>query len=654
MPPFWKRKDSKAKQNLRLSYDPPDEKMNNVGSKSGVLPSTPDAEERPRLIVGIDFGTTYSGVSFAYIKSGKNPEDVEIRQIHNWPRSGNQGFHGRKVPSEIGLSRHNGGPVEDWGFQIPDDCDIFRWMKILLEPSGVSQSYLESPSVQETMLLLGRHGLTPVELVSRYLKLIWECAIKEIISQKTKPLFDNSEKTVVLSVPGGWSEQATQNTYDAAVAAFQGQGIDCKRNLKLINEPAAAAIYVLNKEKKEQLGLINKDDCIIVCDAGGGTADVVTYQIAEIDPHLVLKEKVAPKGSLCGSVYLDKGFEAILPLKLGMPRGGNRDEAVENARKILTKHFNEKLKIEFDEEDRSRVFSVPIYPEIRDPDQPENMTRKIKFSYDTIRTIFDPICCQIAGLIHDQIGGLRRLGLRDQLKGVILVGGLGRSKYLRSFLEKSLGVHNLRTIGEEEGLASVTKGAVLAEAIGIPSVFSIFVARHNIGIRTSTRLTDIPSENHKRIAEYRFIESTTGEDSVRTVTWVVMKGSEIRNNTTKDIGFSYRLTRSSFDSMDPDTSIPCELVLCDEETPPGYPVEGKVRKFVKVEFRVNKKYIKQSPLCKMLPKRGDTQSHYYEFAFKLAVKWGLSNLEFSFKIDGNVVVEQPSNVSYGEEGGIHY
>ncbi|RVD87870.1 uncharacterized protein DFL_002074 [Arthrobotrys flagrans] len=633
---FFKRKD-KAAEPSSANDSSPSQSTNGITHSSSHDAAGGPRRHRPRprvdgsnshrLVIGIDFGTTYSGVSYALIHPGKPPEDVKIKQVilDTLDR-----FCGGKVPSKVGLERGGDWPSNQygsqfdgnihWGFDIPDNCDVFQWMKILLEPFGTSPNYQDSPNVKATKELLNQYGLTAVEIVSEYLKLIWEKAKEEIISDCTRRIFDAAEKTVVLSVPAGWSEKATQNTYDAAAAAFRDQEIDCKNNLKLINEPAAAAIHVLTQEKKDNPELIKQDDCVIVCDAGGGTVDVVTFQVTKMDPHLVLEEIVAPKGELCGSIYLEKGFEQILSARIGQRGTGPCNEAVENARKIVTKEFADKLKIQFDMEPR-RIFTIPFYPPIEDPNQPGTEISDLRFAYDTFQGIFDPICHKIYLLIQSQIEKLEERNLKHKLKAVVLVGGLGNSKYLRHFLKGQLaekGSAELKTMGNGEGLASVAKGAVLAEAIGITRIFNVFVARHNIGVEAYQDYS--PRIHDKR---YRFVHETTGEDVVNTVRWIVDMGSPIRTNQTKEIGFIYTMDRHILDSENLRISVIPRLVLCDEGRP-MHPVTG-VRKFVSVEFNVDKRHILQSPSLKTLTKKNGTTWYY-----------------------GKVVTDQPLTVSYYE------
>ena len=63
-----------------------------------------------RIVVGVDFGTTYTGVAWA---STSNPKELEI--IKNWPTTGQ--LVGSQAPSEISYDNddvHN----FSWGYNI--------------------------------------------------------------------------------------------------------------------------------------------------------------------------------------------------------------------------------------------------------------------------------------------------------------------------------------------------------------------------------------------------------------------------------------------------------------------------------------------------------------------------------------------------------
>lgn len=54
----------------------------------------------------------------------------------------------------------------------------------------------------------------------------------------------------------------------------------------------------------------------MVCDAGGGTVDLISYKVESLSP-LKVRECVMGDGDLCGSVFLDMAFENHIRMLVG-------------------------------------------------------------------------------------------------------------------------------------------------------------------------------------------------------------------------------------------------------------------------------------------------------------------------------------------------
>ncbi len=82
-----------------------------------------------RIVVGIDFGTTYTAVAWA---EASNPNQIEI--IKNWPTSGQ--LVGPQVPSEIAYSEEDRN-VFSWGYNInPDRRKVNKMIFFCVHPWG--------------------------------------------------------------------------------------------------------------------------------------------------------------------------------------------------------------------------------------------------------------------------------------------------------------------------------------------------------------------------------------------------------------------------------------------------------------------------------------------------------------------------------------
>jgi uncharacterized protein YxjI len=64
-------------------------------------------------------------------------------------------------------------------------------------------------------------------------------------------------------------------------------------SVKLIKEPEAAALFTLHHMGDKGLKI---GDAFVICDAGGGTVDLISYEIVSLKPFEI-KELVAATGT---------------------------------------------------------------------------------------------------------------------------------------------------------------------------------------------------------------------------------------------------------------------------------------------------------------------------------------------------------------------
>jgi hypothetical protein len=146
-----------------------------------------------------------------------------------------------------------------------------------------------------------------------------------------------------LTVPAMWSDKAKNVMRQAATKAGLVTENDPQDRLLLISEPEAAALYC--ERMCEQVNLV-KGDRMIICDAGGGTVDLITFEIVNENKNSTnrLKEVTKGMGESCGSVFLDHKFMALMTKKLG----GNTDNLPGVALNNLLDQFIDNIKPEFD------------------------------------------------------------------------------------------------------------------------------------------------------------------------------------------------------------------------------------------------------------------------------------------------------------------
>ncbi len=92
-----------------------------------------------------------------------------------------------------------------------------------------------------------------------------------------------------------------------ACALKAGMGQDDR--LQIVSEPEAAATYALEALDSHNMKI---GDTFVLCDASGGTVDLISYTMSALKPILKLDEAAPGTGGLCGSTYLNSIFEQYL------------------------------------------------------------------------------------------------------------------------------------------------------------------------------------------------------------------------------------------------------------------------------------------------------------------------------------------------------
>jgi molecular chaperone DnaK (HSP70) len=231
-----------------------------------------------RIIVAIDFGTTYSGVAWA---ETTRPDVQHV--ISSWP-SANSSKSSPKVPTE--LRRIATG--WQWGFQIPESSKRSRFFKLRLD---------EPP--QED-----REGESPMELTKIYLSCLQSHFVGILEKRLSSAVLRSTPMDFVVTVPAIWSNAAKQATERAAAMA----GFCGNQRIQLISEPEAAALYTLKNLSPSTLQIGRK---FVVCDAGGGTVDLISYEVSRVD-KLEVREVTEGTGGKCGSSMLNMRFRRHL------------------------------------------------------------------------------------------------------------------------------------------------------------------------------------------------------------------------------------------------------------------------------------------------------------------------------------------------------
>jgi hypothetical protein len=166
--------------------------------------------------------------------------------------------------------------------------------------------------MQDKIRNVGARGDRTVEtLVTDYISALGEHLMHTLRQKLGDPVVKNAEMEFVVTVPAIWSDLAKERTRRACQLA---RHLPSSRPIHMVSEPEAAAIYALHGLDPHGL---KADDCFLVCDAGGGTVDLIAYTITKLKPVLEVEEATAGTGGLCGSSFLNRRFIAFLKGKIG-------------------------------------------------------------------------------------------------------------------------------------------------------------------------------------------------------------------------------------------------------------------------------------------------------------------------------------------------
>lgn len=372
---------------------------------------TNPSSSEDRLVVGVDFGTTYSGVAAVY---SATPDDIEI--IKTWP--GGNGITSDKVPTEIAYDckQADGDSSEKpvrWGFQFKPDEPRLRCIKLFLDRNQKLPNFV---SPLETAARLRACHKTVMDAVTDYLTKIYEHTIETLARRYGEGFVRTTKVEFVLTVPAVWSDGAKNTTLQAAERA----GMGSRHEVKLISEPEAAAVYTL---KTIMPGGLRVGDNYVVCDAGGGTVDLIAYEVTGVQP-LRIEESAVGTGGLCGSAFLNLRFEDFVKQRIGQAQYQNMREKKAKTWMTGLKYFEEFVKRNFNEDEEAdpldSAFNIP-FPGLPDDEQAGLDCGFLVVSAEDVRKIFEPVIDEVIELVEGQVDAIRQKG--KTVSAIVLVGG---------------------------------------------------------------------------------------------------------------------------------------------------------------------------------------------------------------------------------------
>ncbi|KAG0055161.1 hypothetical protein BGZ83_009463 [Gryganskiella cystojenkinii] len=379
-----------------------------------------DAKKRRRpkkngIVVGIDFGNTFTAVSYAHQNDG------EMIDIVKWPK---QVSAYSKVPTVSLYKADKDRTFEDWGSSAlasykrsKTDRFLVQDYKILLFDQGARGQL--------------QHGLHLTDAFIHYLRSVHRHILEEInksqvVAAESVPIH------YCITIPQSW----TLPTRELVLRCYVEAGVIIQTpavNMTVITEAEAAATYC--REHCAEFETLEDKDTFIVCDAGGMTTHVTVFQV---DDSLGVRQFMRLSSSHaenCGSVILDWNFKALVLERLAgidIDAKPQRQKALET----LLEGFTE-IKCQFDASavDEIKHVAVPLGLDVNELDPAPSWLEDEYMSLtgqELSEKVFDPVVTKVQLLIEEQLKN------HPICAGLFLVGGLGSSKYLSHRLKTLL------------------------------------------------------------------------------------------------------------------------------------------------------------------------------------------------------------------------
>ncbi|KAF9579466.1 hypothetical protein BGW38_004259 [Lunasporangiospora selenospora] len=373
-----------------------------------------DVKEFP-IVVAIDFGTTFSGCSYAYA-----PDEKEVYDVTKWPR---QSIQYCKTPT---LNLYKKADPEHklvaWGWNAK-----LEMQKPTARHHILLQQYKLhlDESLHNAPLAVEIHVL---DAIAQYLEVFHDYVVSEIMRGFGKS-FQQDHFRYCLTVPAMWSDRAKSVMRQAAIRANLIKETDHPERLMLVSEPEAAALYCERKCDQFELG---HGDRFMICDAGGGTVDLIVFEIEKTSVGRRLSEVTKGHGASCGSVFVDRNMKVLLEERFGHHVINFPATIIPS----LVDTFADTIKPQFDGVD-DHFLPLPAkscFEDIPDPEALGIDDGCMILRADELRDkVFEPVVRDILALIDNQLNQARTCS------AIFMVGGFGSSSYLHTRVEQEFG-----------------------------------------------------------------------------------------------------------------------------------------------------------------------------------------------------------------------
>ncbi|KAF5027434.1 hypothetical protein F66182_454 [Fusarium sp. NRRL 66182] len=512
-------------------------------------------DQGQRFVICFDYGTTYTGVAWTFVDGQHQTRLDDVHVVKNWSSD----YIQEKVPSLFTYTPIQG---RRWGFGIGNNPFVIQRPKLELpKPEPVQALRTLTRTVEHAFILRQalqksahqQHALIPIHVTKSPYD-----AIKDYLIRVAKAARVSIERArpdqlkffpidIVVTHPVQWDPRAKALTLEAVHTAFQYSFPHSTIGVcRLATESEACAQYTLEAAKSEGLVDIQKKQCFVVVDAGGGTVDLVSYLVESISPFSIKKITMVD-GAKCGATCIDDEFLfRYLPAKLGreyeelaphvleqlhQDPGGGQIVLTKGLQSMLERFQN--IKHGFKGPQRPGQTEHPEVLELPSGIGNRNdLARGIRdglllITNTDLEKMFSVSVPKILNLIDKQITAVENKGL--QVAAIFLSGGFSESKYLVQCVRELAEERDVSLHQAHNSWSAVARGGVLmGVGNGIERRLAPEALRcpYHIGVVLSERWVEYAHDPDQEYKD-RFGHASLAKGNIK---WIVSKGDLIDPN----------------------------------------------------------------------------------------------------------------------------
>ncbi|KAI0708747.1 hypothetical protein C8T65DRAFT_740129 [Cerioporus squamosus] len=472
-----------------------------------------------KLVLSLDIGTTFSGMSYAILDPGQVPK---IEPVKRYPET---------------LS-HSVGAEAAWGdVEMESDyhqLTLSRWFKLHLRPDT-----LDTAEVNKEKIPPLPAGKTVVQVLADFMRYMVDCARTYISESEAsgESLWNSVKDTVdfVLCHPNGWEGLQQSKMRQAAIlAGLVPETPEGHDRVHFVSEGEAGLHFCVQNCLTSES--ITPGERIMVVDAGGGTVDISSYVFKSSAP-LSVEETASPDCVMLGSVTVNMRAEDFFKERLEGSKYGKDIHL-----KRMMKEFEKSIKPRFTNEPK-RAYYFPTG--LMDNNAGLGIKNgSLSVTHDTMMSLFRPSLDGIVAAIKKQFQDTRG----TPYTAVFLIGGFSANKWLFTNLKITLEQLGLRLYRPDTHASkAVAEGAIWHY---LERFVAYRIAKATYG--TNVSIDFDPSDPEHRAQEGNMHLGPVGLMLDNGFSAILKKGTRIRDN--EEFRQTYCLVRSPLREMNQTSS----------------------------------------------------------------------------------------------------